>query len=228
MKIQVLDHGHVELVDYMGSDLTVVNSARVSFDSQSDWEEYDDGNEMLCERDEKLIRYLAKHNHWTPFAHPQITLRIKAPFPIRTQFFKHKQGFVENEISRRYVSIIPEFYHPEWRSKPKGSAKQGSDEKIPWCIERDSWDYDLDQLYDDALFLYERMINEGVAPEQARFVLPQGMYTEWYWTGSLAAYARFYKQRIDPNAQWEIQQYADAIGKIIEPLFLVSWAELTN
>jgi len=228
MKIQVLDHGHVELVDYMGSDLTVVNSARVSFDSQSDWEEYDDGNEMLCERDEKLIRYLAKHNHWTPFAHPQITLRIKAPVSIRTQCFKHKQGFVENEISRRYVSFLPEFYHPRWRSKPEGNAKQGSAEKIPWCLERDSWDYDLDQLIDDALHLYERMIDEGVAPEQARFVLPQAMYTEWYWTGSLAAYARFYKQRIDPNAQWEIQQYADAIGKIIEPLFLVSWAELTN
>ena len=218
-RIEVLDNGHVEYVDHMGSDLTVSNAARVSFANHKD--EFD-------EKDEKLIRYLAKHNHWTPFAHPQITLRIKAPVPIRVQFFKHKQGFVENEISRRYVSFLPEFYHPEWRSKPEGNAKQGSAEKIPWCTERDSWDCDLDQLVDDALHLYERMIDEGVAPEQARFVLPQGMYTEWYWTGSLAAYARFYKQRIDPNAQWEVQQYAEAVGKIIQSLFLVSWNELTN
>jgi len=232
-KVGVLDHGHVHLVDHMGSDLTVVNAARVSFANESKWEAYAENPQRsfelkLKEKDEKLIRYLAKHNHWTPFAHPQITLRIKAPISIRTQFFKHKQGFVENEISRRYVSFLPEFYHPEWRSKPEGNAKQGSDEKIPWCMERDSWDYFLDNLYDDALHLYETMINEGVAPEQARFVLPQAMYTEWYWTGSLAAYGRFYKQRIDEHAQWEIQQYAEAVGKIIEPFFPVSWNELTT
>ena len=218
-KVGVLDHGHVELVDHMGNDLTVVNSARVSFSNHK--EEFE-------ENDKKLIRYLAKHNHWTPFAHPQITLRIKAPISIRTQFFKHKQGFVENEVSRRYVSFLPEFYYPEWRSKPEGNAKQGSDEKIHWCIRRDSWDYDLNRLMENALFLYERLIKEGVAPEQARFVLPQAMYTEWYWTGSLAAYGRFYKQRIDEHAQWEIQQYAEAIGKIIQPLFPVSWQELIN
>jgi len=218
-KVGVLDHGHVELVDHMGNDLTVVNSARVSFSNHK--EEFE-------ENDKKLIRYLAKHNHWTPFAHPQITLRIKAPISIRTQFFKHKQGFVENEVSRRYVSFLPEFYYPEWRSKPEGNAKQGSDEKIHWCIRRDSWDYDLNRLMENALFLYERLIKEGVAPEQARFVLPQAMYTEWYWTGSLAAYGRFYKQRIDEHAQWEIQQYAEAVGKIIQPLFPVSWQELIN
>jgi len=219
MKIKVLDNGHVEYADHMGNDLTVVNAARVSFANHK--EEFE-------EKDEKLIRYLAKHNHWTPFAHPQITIRVKAPVPIRVQFFKHKQGFVENEISRRYVSFTPEFYHPEWRGKPEGSAKQGSGEKLSWSLERDSWDYSLDELYDNALHLYERMIDEGVAPEQARFVLPQAMYTEWYWTGSLAAYARFYKQRTDPNAQWEVQQNAKAVGKIIQPLFPVSWQELTK
>ncbi len=114
-KIDVLDWGHVELVDHMGSDLTVVNSARVSFANHK--EEFE-------EKDEKLIRYLAKHNHWTPFAHPQITLRIKAPVSIRTQFFKHKQGFVENEVSRRNVDNPPEFYHPKWRNKPNKNAKQ--------------------------------------------------------------------------------------------------------
>jgi thymidylate synthase (FAD) len=115
-KIDVLDWGHVELVDHMGSDLTVVNSARVSFANHK--EEFE-------EKDEKLIRYLAKHNHWTPFAHPQITLRIKAPVSIRTQFFKHKQGFVENEVSRRYVDNPPEFYHPKWRNKPNKAAMDG-------------------------------------------------------------------------------------------------------
>ena len=117
--MKVLDHGHVELVDHMGSDLTVANAARVSFSTHK--EEFED-------KDAKLINYLAKHNHWTPFAHPQITLRIKAPIAIRTQLFKHKQGFVENEVSRRYVATEPEFYEPRWRSKPTKGAKQGSDD----------------------------------------------------------------------------------------------------
>ena len=224
MKINVLEHGHVELIDYMGSDLTVANSARVSFANESQWEEYDgDGNGMLGDKDEKLIRYLAKHNHWTPFAHPQITLRIKAPVPIRTQFFKHKQGFVENEISRRYVSFEPEFYHPQWRGKPTGSAKQGSEDFIE-LSNRLQTEYEV--VLHNAIGTYNALIEEGVAPEQARFVLPQAMFTEWYWTGSLAAYARFYKQRIDDHAQYEIQLYADAVGKIIGPLFSVSWSEL--
>ena len=236
MKREVLDNGHVHLVDHMGSDLTVVNAARVSFDNESEWAE-DDGDEwVLNDRDEKLIRYLAKHNHWTPFAHPQITLRIKAPVSIRTQFFKHKQGFVENEISRRYVDETPEFYHPKWRHRPDGNAKQGSDGWLE-CIDgggETSGGFSTHALYRSYQFhmkssmnLYQELIESNVAPEQARFCLPQAMYTEWFWTGSLAAYARFYKQRIDDHAQWEIQQYADAVGKIINPLFPVSWKELT-
>ena len=226
MKIKVLDHGHVEYVDHMGNDLTVVNSARVSFSNHK---------EKFEDKDEKLIRYLAKHNHWTPFAHPQITLRIKAPISIRTQFFKHKQGFVENEISRRYVDFEPEFYHPQFRKRPSEGMKQGSD-GILECIEsggETSGGFATFPLYRDyehhmkeSIKLYEELIIMGVAPEQARFCLPQAMYTEWYWTGSLAAYARFYKQRIDDHAQWEIQQYADTIGKIIQPLFPISWSEL--
>lgn len=224
--VSVLDHGFVHLVDYMGSDLTVVNSARVSFRKESEWDDIDhDGNGILAERDEKLISYLAKHNHWTPFAHPQITLRIKAPISIRTQFFKHKQGFVENEISRRYVQDSPQIYLPKWRGKPSGGAKQGSEDFLQGHTL-------LDQVYhhlmDDALDAYKLLLDEGVAPEQARFVLPQGTYTEWYWTGSLAAYGRFYKQRIDPHAQWEIRQYAEAVGSIIQPLFPESWKALTG
>lgn len=248
----VLDSGHVHLVDSMGSDLTVCNSARVSFNNESEWavdEEVEarlkksnssfrsEDVRTLSERDRKLIRYLAKHNHWTPFAHPQITLRIKAPISIRTQFFKHKQGFVENEVSRRYVDETPEFYYPQFRHRPRGNAKQGSDGLLE-CIDgggETSGGFSTHPLYESykhlmrsAVQTYEDLIASNVAPEQARFCLPQAMYTEWYWTGSLAAYARFYKQRIDEHAQWEIQQYAEAVGNIVRPLFPISWTELTT
>ena len=241
MKIEVLDKGHVELMDHMGSDLTVCNAARVSFNKESEWGlDFDaierlkscpynkDDVRMLKEKDEKLIRYLAKHQHWTPFAHPQITLRVKAPVSIRTQFFKHKQGFVENEISRRYVSYEPEFYSPTWRGKPTDGAKQGSEDFITEETRTNLYDAIYRESYETALHVYNTLIEKGIAPEQARFVLPQGMYTEWYWTGSLAAYARFYKQRKDDHAQWEIREYASAVGKIIEPYFPVSWKHLTN
>ena len=241
MKIEVLDKGHVELMDHMGSDLTVCNAARVSFNKESEWGlDFDaierlkscpynkDDVRLLKEKDEKLIRYLAKHNHWTPFAHPQITLRVKAPVSIRTQFFKHKQGFVENEISRRYVSYEPEFYIPSWRSKPTDGAKQGSEDFVIEETRTNLYDAICRESYEKALHVYNTLIENGIAPEQARFVLPQGMYTEWYWTGSLAAFARFYKQRKDDHAQWEIREYASAIGKIIEPFFPVSWKCLTK
>lgn len=204
----------VEYVDHMGSDLTVVNAARVSFNKHK--EEFD-------ESDSKLIKYLASHNHWTPAAHPQITLRMKAPVFIRTQCFKHKQGFVENEVSRRYVDDMPTFFYPSsWWGKPVGNAKQGSSEE-----EIKGYDDPYDVLVKFCLTQYESMIEAGVAPEQARMVLPQSMYTEWYWTGSLAAYARFYKQRSDPHAQKEIQDLAQMVGDIIQPLFPVSWEALT-
>jgi len=242
MKIDVLNSGFVELVDHMGSDLTVVNSARVSFDKTSEWD-YDqeaidriDGTnwqaerlkqefKKLSEKDTKLINYLAKNNHWTPFAHPQITMRIKAPISIRTQFFKHKQGFVENEISRRYVSAEPEFYIPTWRGKPGGSAKQGSEDFItlgPDVI------FSYKKVLETSIECYNKLLDSGVAAEQARFALPQSMYTEWYWTGSLAAYARFFSQRSHLHAQWEIRKYAWAIGELVKPLFPESWSVLTN
>jgi thymidylate synthase (FAD) len=229
-KIDVLDRGFVQYVEHMGSDLTVVNAARVSFNKESEWEHPDSHvpANILSEKDGKLISYLAKHQHWTPFAHPQITLRIKAPISIRTQLFKHKVGFVENEISRRYVSEKPDIYQPTWRSKPSGGAKQGSEDFMP----HDSVHEDLCHHYhlciSESLYLYEKLIDKGVAPEQARFVLPQGTYTEWWWTGSLAAYARVYKQRSDPHAQWEVREYANAIGKIVEPLYPKSWVALTT
>lgn len=216
--ISVLNCGHVEYVSHMGDDLTVVNAARVSFNKTST---------EFNGKDEKLIAYLAKHKHWTPFAHPQITLRIKAPVFVRTQLFKHKVGMVENEVSRRYVVDEPQFYTPDWRAAPTDGAKQGSSDFV------DSAEaYELDKMYNrvvlEALDVYNRLLAEGVAPEQARAILPQGTYTEWWWTGSLSAYARVYAQRSDTHAQWEVQKYAEAISEIISPLFPYSWKALTG
>jgi thymidylate synthase (FAD) len=223
-KINILDHGHVEYVEHMGSDLTVVNAARVSFNKESDWSVDED---TLADKDIKLINYLAKHQHWTPFAHPQITLRVKAPIFVRTQLFKHKVGMVENEMSRRYVTDTPEFYTPVWRNAPINGAKQGSYDFVDPALA-----IELDQIsegiIEKAIETYKYLLQNGVAPEQARAILPQSTYTEWWWTGSLSAYARIFKQRSDAHAQWEVQQYASAIGEIIEPLFTNSWNVLTK
>lgn len=224
--IKVLDHGHVEYVEHMGSDLTVANAARVSFNKESDWEDMSLNGPILSEKDTKLIRYLAKHNHWTPFAHPQITLRIKAPIFIRTQLFKHKVGFVENEVSRRYVVEEPQFYTPIWRSAPTNGAKQGSSDFI--TDEQIISNNGFVQAANECVRVYNNLLAMGIAPEQARGVLPQATYTEWWWTGSLSAFARVYKQRIDAHAQWEVRCYAKAIGSIIQTLFPVSWEQLVS
>ncbi len=224
--IKVLDHGHVEYVEHMGSDLTVANAARVSFNKESDWEDMSLNGPILSEKDTKLIRYLAKHNHWTPFAHPQITLRIKAPIFIRTQLFKHKVGMVENEVSRRYVVEEPQFYTPIWRSAPTNGAKQGSSDFI--TDEQIISNNGFVQAANECVRVYNNLLAMGIAPEQARGVLPQATYTEWWWTGSLSAFARVYKQRIDAHAQWEVRCYAEAIGSIIQPLFPVSWEQLVS
>lgn len=228
-RISVLDAGFVEYVDHMGSDLTIVNAARVSFNKESEWEEIDqDGVGHLSAKDFKLMNYLAEHNHWTPFAHTSITLRIKAPISIRTQLFKHKVGFVENEISRRYVSFEPDLYYPNFRGKPTNGAKQGSDDFITDPRQKEHIDRIYRENAENAIEVYDQLLEAGVAPEQARFILPQGVYTEWWWTGSLSAYARVYKQRIDPHAQWEVREYAKAIGEIISPLFPESWGVLAE
>ncbi len=225
-KVNVLDKGFVRLIEVMGSDLTVVNAARVSFHRESSWD--GDISKELNDKDKKLISYLAKHKHWTPFGHPQIMLHIKAPISIRTQLFKHKVGFVENEISRRYVIEEPEIYIPKWRSKPTNGAKQGSEDFLTNEDTLAAAEAMYFGVVSDALKIYQWLLEAGIAPEQARFALPQGTYTEWYWTGSLAAYARVFKQRIDPHAQWEVREYATAIGSLIQPYFPVCWAELTK
>jgi thymidylate synthase (FAD) len=223
-KVPVLDYGHVQLVEHMGSDISVVNAARVSFNKESKLT--DDGS--VSDRDSKLIAYLAKHNHFTPFCHPQISLRIKCPIFVRAQLGKHQIGLTMNEVSRRYVTFEPEVYVPFWRSAPTDGAKQGSSgriEDLDLCIK-------LQQEYrgvvNECVDLYNRLLADGVAPEQARSILPQGTYTEFVWTGSLYAFARVYKLRIDSHAQWEIQKFAEAIDKIIAPLFPVSWHTLTT
>jgi len=211
-------------IDHMGTDLTVVNAARVSFDKESDWECTPLNVDVLKEGDKKLISYLAKHNHWTPFSHCTATFRIKAPIFVARQLFKHKVGLTENEISRRYVDSEPEFYMPEvWRGKAE-NKKQGSggilsdDEYIGEAVK---------SVYERAATMYDLLITKaGVAPEQARMVLPQGMFTEWFWTGSMSAWARICKLRISDDAQAESRGIAKMIDKECVKLWPISWSAL--
>ncbi|OCX57237.1 FAD-dependent thymidylate synthase [Stutzerimonas stutzeri] len=207
-----------EFISNMGSDGTVCDAARVSFDKAA--------SNYTVDQNARLIKYLATHGHFTPFTHPQITLRYTVPIFVARQEFKHIVGFTRNEVSRRYVSDAPEFFTPEvWRSKPDGSVKQGSGGAHP---RSDTVKEAYENLIDAMSTCYESMINIGVAPEQARMVLPQSMYTSYYVTGSLAAFARFYNQRSDSHAQVEIQQLAEQVNEIIAPLYPVSWAALTG
>lgn len=231
---------NVDYISHMGDDLMVVNAARVSFHKESEWETvteqvwednalfggrmWDTTYEQLKESDVKLIRYLAKNGHWTPFSHPQISLRIKAPIFVARQLYKHKVGMTENEVSRRYVDDPPEFFFPILRSRPEGGIKQGSRDEFPPNLEY--CESLILSLQNYAGSVYEQLLAGGVAPEQARMVLPQSMYTEWIWTGSLASYARICKQRLDPHAQAETREIAEQIAKIIAPLFPVSWPVL--
>lgn len=205
-----------EYITHMGNDDLVVNAARVSFDKRSE--------QYSAEANARLIKYLASHGHWTPFAHCQITVRETVPIFVARQRFKHMVGFNYSEVSRRYVDDEPEFFTPDaWRSRPDGSVKQGSgdEHKNSWAWQHDYQSYTL-TAYD----MYQQMIADGIAPEQARMVLPQSMMTSYYVTGSLAAWARAYKQRIDPHAQKEIQDLAHQWGGIIAPLFSESWQAL--
>lgn len=241
--VGVLDAGYVSYVSHMGSDLTVVNAARVSFNKESEWvkrkiDEYvEEGDEHIMEidalsqKDEKLVKYLAKNHHWTPFAHPQITIRVKAPIFVRAQLGKHQVGLVMNEISRRYVTYDPSYYTPAWRTAPTDGAKQGSGD-FAFKNGDDIACQNLDTLYENTVRmcddLYKNLISMGVAPEQARSILPQSMYTEWWWTGSLYSFSRIYNQRIDLHSQWESREYAKAIQYVVSSLFPVSWKYLTQ
>jgi len=216
----------VTLLDTMGSDLSVVNAARVSFAKESDWEIIPNvwDSQSLSEKDQKLISYLAKHNHWSPFAHTSLQFRIKAPIFVARQLVKHQVGGVWNEVSRRYVDDEPEFYFPDvWRGKPV-NAKQGSDGVIVLDTRRVS----PQEVIRGALLTYESLLEQDVAPEQARMVLPQNTMTEWIWTGSLMFFARVCKLRLDSHAQQETQEIAKMINDLIPDNFKHSWDALMS
>ena len=207
----------VELLDVFGDDLTVVNAARVSFAKES---------LEMKDNDKKLIYYLAKHNHVTPFFHPQVRFRLKMPIFVAREWFRHQIGFARNEVSRRYVDSDPEFWIPTLLRERDTNKKQGSkDEPIKFnghCLAK------IRHHTDSSLTLYKDLLAHGVCPEQARAILPQSMMTEFIETGSLAAYARLYKLRTDPTAQREIQELAEWVGIHLSKRFPISWSALTS
>ena len=212
-KFDYVNTSDVSLIDAMGSDLTVVNSARVSFGKKKD---------KFEPKDKKLISYLAKHGHWTPFGHVSLQFHIVAPVFVARQLVKHQVGLVWNEISRRYVDTIPAIYMPdEWRGRAE-DKKQGSDEDNIIKIR----DLEYEALTKTLVGSYMRMIKEGVCPEQARMILPQSMMTEWYWTGSLMAFARVCNLRCKPDAQLETRVVADQIDELSSVVAPISWKEL--
>lgn len=208
-----------DYINHMGSDLTVVNAARVSFAKEhSEFQENDHG----------LIRYLANHNHWTPFSHAMITMRETVPIFVARQRFKHMVGFAYNEESRRYVDNDPDIFFPDgWRKRAE-NKKQGSLDETFAYDEHSIIQEQYQEAVIACLNAYDAMLEIGVAPEQARMILPQSMMTSYYVTGSLAAWARAYKLRIDPHAQKEIQDLAKQWDKIIAPFFPVSWEALVD
>ena len=216
----------VNLIDKMGSDLSVVNAARVSFAKISEWETIPHAGPTegaLKYEDERLIKYLAKHGHWTPFGHGSLQFHIKAPVFVARQLVKHQVGLVWNEVSRRYVNSEPEFYTPEvWRGAPENKKQGSSDIKID--IDPD----DFVRMYDSAKWMYEHLLEIGVCPEQARMVLPQSMMTEWYWSGTLYAFARVCNLRCKDDAQFETQMVANQIDELAEEIFPYSWEALRD
>jgi thymidylate synthase (FAD) len=223
------------LIDHCGSDLSVVNSARVSFGKKSEWlpsgsvnnpdgegTQYINGSPVVLSKDDqRLIRFLAKHKHLSPFGHAFASFHVKAPIFVARQLVKHK--FLRwNEISRRYVDEEPEFYVPEvWRGR-SAHKKQGSE----GVVDLSGLGYDPDQYAVDAQEYYLDLLKQGVAPEQARMVLPQSTITEWYWSGSLDAFAAMCKLRCASDTQYESRIVANQISKVMGALYPVSWNAL--
>lgn len=225
-KINVLDKGYVRLVDVMGSDLSVVNSARVSYDKASD---------ELTEGDKRLIRFLAREGHTSPFRHATLQFEVYAPLMVARQWWKYVVGSDHtmdswNESSRRYITEEPTFYIPqadEWRSKPENS-KQGSGDTLPPEM-GDAFTYNLTKYIEQGEYLYELAMQDGIAPEQARLFLPAyGLYVRYYWTASLQSVAHFLNQRLAHDSQAEIQAYAQAVQTLATEHFPESLAELTK
>ena len=207
----------VELLETFGSDLTVVNAARVSLGKQVT---------EFTEKDGRLIKYLSDHDHISPFFHPQARFRLKMPIWMAREWFRHTVGFARNEVSRRYVDDLPTFFLPEELRTRAPNKKQGSNDDIH--PQNELFLTFMKQEVTSAVDTYTLLLGQGVCPEQARMVLPQSMMTEFIETGSLAAYARLVKLRTSPDAQKEIREVAEQIGKVLVSVFPVSWEALTS
>lgn len=207
----------VSLIDWMGTDDSVVNAARVSFNKTAD--------KYTQEQNERLIDFLAKHGHWSPFAHTCLSFRIKAPIFVARQLAKHQVGLAWNEVSSRYVTVEPEAWKPKGLRKAAENVKQGSSEEL---VENERLAVDMMYAMDIATRTYNTLLREGVCPEQARAVLPQGMMTEWIWTGSLYAFFRVVQQRTAPTAQRETYEVAKRIDLACFDKFPCSWAALVR
>lgn len=206
----------VDYIDHMGDDLAVVNAARVSFSKVS---------EELTDKDVKLIKYLAEHDHWSPFAHVYIKFKVKAPIFVARQLQKHTVGLAWNEVSRRYVDEEPEFYLPDaWRRKAD-NVKQGSSNEVVDINQGMDACFPIEIIW-HSIDTYKSLIAQGVCAEQARMVLPQSMMTEWIWSGSLAAFARVCRLRLDPHTQRETQMIAQQIADYLDIYFPFSYQEL--
>ena len=221
----------VTYIDHMGSDLSVVNAARVSFGKTSEMDMSDAwGPPKLKDKDAKLIHYLAKHGHYSPFGHAFASFHVKAPIFVARQLVKHK--FLRwNEISRRYVDDEPEFYMPDvWRGR-SADKKQGSDGVFKGVWPYDSREVDPNEEYEEILELvgdnYSSLIDLGLCPEQARMLLPQSTMTEWYWSGSLDASSDMCILRCKEDTQFETRIVADQISACMKDLFPIAWGALT-
>lgn len=206
----------IEYIEHMGNDAAVADAARVSFGKRVT---------KFEEKDAKLIQYLAKHNHWSPFAHCFIKFRVMAPIFVARQLMKHQVGFSWNEVSRRYITDMPSLWNPiGFRKAPEGSIKQGSSNEFV----SNSYELlvDFNAVAKSCFSLYNQMIADGVCPEQARAILPQGTMTEWIWTGSLYAWARMATLRLDSHSQAETQEIAEGVDLVARQLFPNSWKAL--
>ena len=204
----------------MGSDLSVVNAARVSFGKK---------HEELTKGDEKLIAFLAKHGHWTPFGHATLSFHVEAPIFVARQLVKHQVGLVWNEVSRRYVDYEPEYWMPKhWRARAEDKKQGSSDEYVDWLDRAERTGGRVSKVCDLAVHTYRTLLDAGVCPEQARMVLPQNVLTEWYWTGSLYAFARVCNLRCQPDAQLETQEVCKEIDILSRDKFAVSWGALRS
>ena len=210
----------VNLIDSAGGDISVVNSARVSFNKEVSG---------MTGRDEKLIKYLAEHQHMTPFRHNFIQLRCKVPLFLARQLMKHQAGLTWNEESRRYIDYLPEFYTPEkWRKRPDKSIKQGSsDDELNNYVQESTW-LNYSELLNYCKQSYSEMLSDGVAPEMARMILPQSMMVNFIWTGNLLAFSHVYNLRSGEGAQVEAREFAELLSKAVEPAFPISWKALTG